>query len=293
MMKTSLFEEIIPFATGECINVTMRGKDRFNSAVHFHEEIEINLIIGAAQSQRIIGDHIGASQDIELVLVGSNLPHTRLLHNCANDAVKEISLHFPKDLLSDKMLSRNQFFPVRKMLEQSPRGILFSETVAHGLSARINAMSAKKGFGGIIELFSILFTMATSTGMELLASYDLGHRILRSHKCARIGDVNYYLKNNFDKDIPLKTLAEIAQMSESGFSRFFKGGTGVTFKERLTEIRVGHATRILADTNDSISEIAYQCGFNNLSNFNRVFKQCRGCTPTEFRSTILKTVSLE
>ncbi|HVZ55667.1 MAG TPA: AraC family transcriptional regulator, partial [Chitinophagaceae bacterium] len=94
-----------------------------------------------------------------------------------------------------------------------------------------------------------------------------------------------YMIKNFDKPITLKDVARLANMSEASFSRFFRQRTGVTFIDSLTEIRLGHASRILIDTTQSIAEVAYNCGFNNISNFNRIFKKKKGCTPKEFRDS--------
>jgi transcriptional regulator GlxA family with amidase domain len=94
-----------------------------------------------------------------------------------------------------------------------------------------------------------------------------------------------YLNKNFDKDVTLTEAAKIALMTEVAFSRFFKTRTGKTFVDTLNEIRLGHASRMLIETSQNITEIAYKCGFNNMSNFNRIFKKKKNCTPKDFRET--------
>ena len=91
------------------------------------------------------------------------------------------------------------------------------------------------------------------------------------------------MNQNFQKPVTLAEVAKLNSMTENSFSRFFKTRTGISFMDNLLEIRLGHASRMLIDTTQSISEIAYDCGFNNISNFNRLFKKKKGCTPKEFR----------
>jgi len=94
-----------------------------------------------------------------------------------------------------------------------------------------------------------------------------------------------YINKNFDNNIGLKDAAQIAGMTEVSLSRFFKVRTGQSFVDTLTDVRLGNASSMLIDTTQSINEVAYKCGFNNMSNFNRVFKKKKLCTPTEFRET--------
>ena len=95
-----------------------------------------------------------------------------------------------------------------------------------------------------------------------------------------------YINVNFDKQVSLAEVARIASMTEVSFSRFFKSRTGISFIDSLIEIRLGHASRKLIDTTESVAEVAYNCGFNNISNFNRIFKKKKGCTPKEFRDNL-------
>ena len=94
-----------------------------------------------------------------------------------------------------------------------------------------------------------------------------------------------HVNNNFGQNITLSDAAKIAGMTEVSLSRFFKLRTGKTFVDALCEIRLGHASRMLIETTQSVNEIAFKCGFNNMSNFNRIFKKKKACTPKEFRDT--------
>ena len=99
----------------------------------------------------------------------------------------------------------------------------------------------------------------------------------------RIEKIMEYINHNFGKNISLSEAARIASMTDISFSRFFKLRTGRTFIDTVNDIRLGQASRMLIDTTHSITEVCYKCGFNNISNFNRIFKKKKGCTPKEFR----------
>jgi AraC-like DNA-binding protein len=250
--------------------------------MHYHEEIELNLILNAKGAKRVVGDNIEEIDNEELVLVGSNLPHVWQTHKCTSKEIKEVTIQFHKELFDDKFLKRNQLSFIRNMLEKSGKGILFSKQTTQQLSARILALDQKQGFDSVLELMSILHDLSLSRNMRTLSGATFNHVEL-SYKSRRIGLVVDFMNQNFQKSISLSEVAKLANMTEPSFSRFFKTKTGISFIDSLLEIRLGNASRLLIDTTQSISEVAYSCGFNNISNFNRIFRKKKGCTPKEFR----------
>lgn len=281
-----MLKEIIPLTQSDCYTVFSRVKSTFDFPLHFHEEYELNLILNAAGAQRVVGDHISEIDDVELVLVGSNLPHGWFTHNCKRKEIIEVTIQFHKDLIDDRMLKRNQLSYIRKMFEQSSRGIVFSDDTTLRLSDRIRNLNQKHGFDGVLELLSILHDLSVSRNMNLLSAPAFVHgRNPASYSSRRIEKTMEYMNANFDKPISLAELSRMANMSQSAFSRFFKARTGVNLIDSLNDIRLGHASRLLIETTDNISEIAYQCGFNNIANFNRIFKKKKGCTPNQFRES--------
>jgi transcriptional regulator GlxA family with amidase domain len=137
----------------------------------------------------------------------------------------------------------------------------------------------------VLELMSILHDLSTSRNMRILSDSSFNGNDHFTYNSRRIEKAYEYMNNNFDKAITLSEVSKLVNMSEVSFSRFFKNRTGITFIDSLNEIRLGNASRMLIDTTHSISEVAYSCGFNNLSNFNRIFKKKKGCTPKEFRES--------
>ena len=150
---------------------------------------------------------------------------------------------------------------------------------------RLIKLTQKRGFDSVLELMSVLHDLSTSRDMRILSDSSFTNSDTFSYNSRRVENVMGYLNANFDKNVSLSEAAKIASMTEVSLSRFFKFRTGKTFVDALCEIRLGHASRMLIETTQSINEIAYKCGFNNMSNFNRVFKKKKTCTPKEFRDT--------
>jgi AraC-like DNA-binding protein len=281
-MSANIIREITPLTQNDCFTIFSRVKREFSFPLHYHEELELNLIINAKGARRIVGDHIDTIDDVELVLVGPNLYHAWFTHQCRSEEIQEVTIQWHKDLFEESMLRRNQLSFIRNMMDRSQKGILFSREAALNLAPRILSLNQKKGFDSVLELLSILHDLSISKNMRTLsdASFTNQHFTYNSR---RIEKAFEYMNNNYDKPITLGEVARLVSMTEVSFSRFIKKRTGNTFIDSLNEIRLGHASRMLIDTTHSISEISYHCGFNNISNFNRIFKKKKTCTPKEFR----------
>jgi AraC-like DNA-binding protein len=288
-MKNSLLREITPLTQSDCFTLFSRVKSEFDFPLHYHEEFELNFIQNAKNARRVIGDHIEDIDELELVLVGSNLQHAWFTHHCKSNEIREITIQFHKDLFDEKLLRRNQLSFIRTMLEKSLRGILFSKETTQQLAPRIMELNQKQGFDSVLELMSILHDLSISRNMRILSDASFNNTEQFNYNSRRIEKTLEYMNHNFDKPITLNEVARLANMSDAAFSRFFKQRTGNTFIDSLTEIRLGHASRMLIDTTQSIAEVAYHCGFNNISNFNRIFKKKKSCTPKDFRESFSGT----
>jgi AraC-like DNA-binding protein len=289
-MKNEVLKEITPLTQNDCFTLFKRIKSDFDFPLHLHEEFELNLILNASGALRIIGDSKEEINDIELVLVGSNLQHSWFNNICTSKRITEITIQFHKNLFDDKFLNRNQLSFIRAMLEKSIRGILFSKETTQQVAPRIIGLNQKHGFDSMLELMSILHDLSISRNMKILSSSTFNSLTDQfNYNSRRIEKTMDYMNKNFDKTIALSEVAKMANMSEVSFSRFFKQRTGNTFIDSLTEIRLGHATRMLIDSTKSIAEVANHCGFNNISNFNRIFKRRKHSTPKEFRESFSGT----
>lgn len=283
-MHNDILREITPLTNSDCFTIFTRTKTEFDFPIHYHEEIELNFIMNAKGARRTIGDHIAEIDELELVLVGSNLPHVWQTHKCRSQEIREITIQFHKDLFDDKFLRRNQLSFIRKMLERSGKGILFSQDTIKQIMPRLTVLNQKQGFDSVLELLSILHDLSISRNMQTLSDSTFS-TVEISYNSRRVEKVMEYMNQNFHKNITLQEVARLCNMTAVSFSRFFKMRTGITFIDSLLELRLGHASRLLIDTTLSVSEIAYNCGFNNISNFNRLFRKKKGCTPKEFRES--------
>ena len=148
--------------------------------------------------------------------------------------------------------------------------------------------SVKDGFYAVMQFLTILYELSRCEGARTLATSSYAKVEVESDS-RRVLKVKNYIAKNYMDEIRLNTLADIAGMSPSAFSRFFKLHTGRNLSDYIIEMRLGYASRMLVDTARSIAEISFQSGFNNLSNFNRIFKKKKGCSPSEFRENYHKT----
>ena len=284
-MKDNIHREITPLKDNDCFLVFDRIKNDFNFPIHFHPEYELNFISNGQGAKRLVGDHIYEIDDFELVLVGPNLYHGwEDYHNNKKQQIHEITIQFPRDLFGDNMLNKNILKPIKELLHHSQRGIAFSRNTILQVEEKIISLSQKRGFDSFIELQSLLYDLAISRDQKLLTNLSF-QRSTDFHNSERIEKVYNFVKDNFHNKIKLEDAADLVNMSVVSFTRLIKQRTGKSFVDFVNEIRLGYATRLLIESNKSVSEICFECGFNNISNFNRTFKKKQGSTPSEFRNS--------
>ena len=280
-MIPDVHREITPLSPEDSFLVFDRIKDDFDFPIHFHPEYELNFILNGKGVRRVVGDSMEDIDDIELVLVGPNLQHGWELYNCRNKNIHEITIQFHKDLFDEKLLSRRIMKPIREMFERSAHGILFSKKMAEEVKPKIMGLSKIDSIDYFLELISILQDLATSRNQRLLSSYTSKNKDFENSDKIKI--IYEYVQENYQHKISLNEISELVSMSPVSFNRFIKKRTGKTLIEYVNDTRIGYASRWLIEKDLSISEIAFKCGFNNIANFNRVFKKSKNCTPSQYR----------
>ena len=289
MMNTSnIFTEFPPISKDDIFVIFERRKTEFNFPVHVHPEYEINFITGARGAIRVVGDSIEEVTNTEMVLItGSNLEHSWKNGDMPdNQDIYEVTIQFSPDLLEHGgFLDKKHFAPIRKMFIDGQNGIAFSDPVIMQCGALIQQILASRdGFNSFLIFLSMLNIMAHDNSYRVLSNskFSSYHEVYDSKN---IGVVMEYLNRNFHRKVTLEEAAALVNMSVPSFARFIRARTGFSFVNCLNNIRIGSAARMLIDEpSETIASIAYRCGFNNLSNFNRIFKTKRGITPKEFRS---------
>jgi AraC-like DNA-binding protein len=240
--------------------------------------------------RRIVGDSSEVIGDYDLVLITSpQLEHVWEQNTCTSEDIREITIQFDFGMSEDSLFGRNPFFSVRKMMNEARKGLCFPLSAIMGVYKELDTLSSiKDGFYAVMQFMTILYELSRCEGARTLASSSFA-KIAVEDDSRRILNVKNFINENYMDELRLAQLAEIAGMSASAFSRFFKLHTGRNLSDYIIDIRLGYATRKLVDTSRSISEISFECGFNNLSNFNRIFKKKKGCSPSEFRENYHKT----
>lgn len=282
-----IIKEVTPLTKNDCFAIFSRKKKEICFPIHFHVEFELNLIINAAGAKRLVGDHIEVITDFELVLVGPDTIHGWVHHQCKSEEIIEVTIQWHKDLIDEKFLQRNQLHFIKNMFDRSRRGVSFSNETINNIAPRILSLDKKSGFDSVMELMNILHDLSISRNVVTLSDSIITQEQTLISNSRRIDQAFEFMNQNYANPITLADVSRIANMTEVGFSRFIRKHTGYTFIESLTEIRISHVARMLIDTSHSIAEISSACGFHNLSNFNRVFKKKKNCTPKEFRENFM------
>ncbi len=288
-MKDSILREVTPLSRQDCFMIFSRVKKQFTFPIHVHAEYELNFIENGAGAKRVVGDSIENIENLELALItGSNLEHGWLNNKCESEEIKEITIQFHEDLLNEHLLQKNQFRSVREMFERASYGVVFPKEAIIKIKDRLYSLASEaEGAHSVLKLLGILYDLSLSPMRELSSRSFNSHE--QNFDSRRIERAYNFMLENYNKEVRLTDVANLVGMTDVAFSRFIKQRTGRNFIDSLNDIRLGHATRMLVDTTHSVAEISLICGFSNLSNFNRIFKKKKGCTPREFRDNYKET----
>ena len=288
--SSHIIHEITPLSEKDCFYIADRRKSEFTYPLHSHSEFEINYIENAEGVRRIVGDSVEVIGKFDLTLIaGEELEHVWEQHDCSSKNIREITIQFSKELFFGNLIHKNQFSSIRQMLLKAQKGINFPMETIMKVYPLLDTLSAEKsGFHAVIKLLSILYELSLCDNFRTLASTSFAH-IDDNTDSRRVRKIYEHIHTHYKEEIRLEELANIIGMTPVALSRFFKLRTGKTVSDYIIDIRLGNATRLLVDTTNSITEICYDCGFNNLSNFNRIFKKRKECSPKEFRENYRKT----
>ncbi|BDD10688.1 AraC family transcriptional regulator [Fulvitalea axinellae] len=284
MKKPLLFK--IPSSDKESFKVVFDDQPYFYDPLHFHPELQLTYIMEGSGTF-FIGDHIQNFKAGDVILIGSNLTHVfrndKVYYEEGSDLrAKAVSFFFTEESFGTDFFSLPECYRIKKLLERSSRGVQVRGETRRKVASMMRKVKEYDGFRRLLFFLEILSCIALSDEVEYLSSVGYT-RYLREADSRKINDVFEYVLTNFPYQVKLQEVAEIANMSVTSFCRYFKLRTRKTFSLFLNEIRVGHACKLLKSNKHNVSEICYECGFNNISNFNRQFKAITGYTPTEFK----------
>ena len=278
------FTEISRLEPLDIFYVGDRHKTFFEYPAHCHEVYELNFVENAAGVERTIGDSHETIGNLDLVLItGSKLVHVWEQGACPQHDIHEITIHIDPDTFHGALMDKRAFVSIRRMIERAQRGLAFPEPAIQILREDIvNLAQSNDSFASVIRLFNLLYRLSLVDGArELSSSSFIDAR--EENEDERVHRAKEYIAKHYMQDISIQELADMVCMNVDSFSRFFRNKTGRTPNRYLIDYRLGIAARMLLTTQLSVAEIGYSCGFNTLSHFNRLFRESKGCTPSEFR----------
>jgi len=256
---------------------------RFTAPWHFHPECEITLIVSSS-GLRHVGDSIEAFYEGDLVLLGSNVPHFWKNDGPSGGRQSEaasIVIQFREDFLGGDFWKKPEFAKIARLLRRSARGLQFTGATQRKVAPLMQKMPLQQGAARLIGLLSVLDALAQCVQARELSS--LGFiPVLNTFDAERINKIHAHVYDRIAEPIYQPQVAELVHMSPAAFSRFFRQKTGRTFSAFVNEVRIGRAARLLTEGNMNVTEVCYACGFENLSNFNRRFREIKKMTPREF-----------
>src|SRR5690606_7003846 len=245
-LNQKIVREITPLTESDFFTLFSRKKTEFDFPLHFHEEYELNLILNAKGARRIIGDHVETIDDSELVFIGPNLYHAWFTHQCKSVEIQEVTIQFNNEILNTQFLSKNQSSYLRKLFEDSKKGILFPLETITDMQNLILTLKDSHGFTSVLNFMQILHLLSLSPYKTLCN--EGFHEASLNANSRRIKLVFDYMNKNFRNDISLQDISSLVNMHEVSLSRFIKKRTGKSFVDCLNEIRIGQVSRLIIDT---------------------------------------------
>ena len=256
---------------------------------HYHPEYEL-VLITRSNGRRMVGDHIGYFDEDDLVFMGPGLHHVWLndekyVMGETEEEADAIVIQFVENFLGERFLNIPEMEKFNKVLKLSAHGMVILGKTRQKINTIMKKMPRMNGLERLSSLITIFNILSTTKEYKLLASPGYVQKSCLSGS-DRTSKITEYIMRNFDSDITLPEIASKSNMAITTFCNFFKGNYRVTFVEYLNTVRIGYACKLIAERDKNVVEIAYECGFKNLANFNRQFKKIKNMTPTDYRKTI-------
>ncbi|WP_186757981.1 AraC family transcriptional regulator [Echinicola salinicaeni] len=282
-MKAKLLERKSPF--DRSFLVAKHSYPYFLDIWHYHSELELVYIL-KSKGTRFIGDNIEQFDQGDLILIGENLPHLwqndpEYFEEKIEGSAEAYSVHFNKNFAGEEFLNLPEMKEVRKLLDKANQGIRFLGETKKNALAWMQKIHEAEGVNQLVILMEFLAALSQEEDIDLLSTDGFSFP-LHITGDDRVDKVYSFTFNNFKRNITLEEVAELVHLNPTAFCRYFKKSTKKTYSKFLNEIRVGYACKLLIEERLNISEVGYECGFNNLSNFNRQFKNVMDISPSEY-----------
>ena len=252
---------------------------------HFHPEIEL-VYVNKGQGKRHIGNHLSYFNNSQLLLIGPNLPHNGFTDRLTVNG-SETLVQFKPEFLGDHFFEIPEMEAIKTLFERSKKGILFGVKTKQKVGFKIERLAEKEGFKKILILLEILHVLAKAKDYTILNTDGFAFEI-EPQDSAKIDRIYKHVNQNFTEHISLDEIADKVSMTVPAFCRYFKRVTGKTFTKLVNEYRVVHATKLLSESQMNITDVCFECGFNNFSHFNKIFKEITGKSASKYRKELKK-----
>lgn len=254
---------------------------------HFHPELEL-VYVNKGKGKRHIGNHLSYFNNSQLILIGANLPHNGFADRLT-DRGSETVVQFLPNFLGDNFFKIPETSAILNLFERAKKGIVFKPETKKKVGPKILELPGLTEFDRILRFLEILQDLALAKDYELLNVDGFAFET-KPQDSQKIDLIFKHVNTNFKRHISLDEIADIVSMTVPSFCRYFKKSTGKTFTSLVNEYRVVHATKLLLEKQISITNISIECGFNNFSHFNKVFKDFTGKSASQYRNEMKKMI---
>jgi len=250
--------------------------------IHSHRNFELNYVISGS-GKRIVGNSISGYSKGDLVLLGPNIPHCWSILETGEDVVPEcIVTHFNENIISSDFFNIPELEQIVPLLKSAGNGLWFKGKKTEKVGQALKKMVNLTGLERYIELLKVFNLLLKIEDREILAlPSSLPHSFNTDHD--QINKIYEYVFKNIQTGINLKDASALVFKEPGSFCRYFKKKTNQTFMDYVKNVRIGIAAKLLAETDKQITQICYECGYNNLANFNHYFRMIMNRTPSEYR----------
>lgn len=258
----------------------------FDPNWHFHPHYQLFTVVEGTGT-RFIGDDIRPFEAGDTVFLGPNIPHLWRSDRIYFDSAFPLKTHgivvyFTEDFLGKEFFEKTEMHLLKQLLENAHRGLQLEDHLKKRVQQVLQELIWTQSFDGILKLLSLLNELAHSVDYQFITS--LGYQnTYKISETERMQKVHEYVMKHFREEIRLDEVASLVGMSSAAFCRYFKTRTNKTLSEFVSEIRIGHACKLLVEGQLSVNQIGYDCGFNTISNFNKQFKNLTHKTPVQYQ----------
>ncbi|MCP1383538.1 AraC family transcriptional regulator [Runella salmonicolor] len=263
----------------------------FDPNWHFHPHYQLFTVLEGTGT-RFIGDDIRHFEAGDTVFLGPNIPHLWRSDRAYFEGNSQLKTHgivayFTEDFLGEGFFDKPEMHVLKQLLEKGQRGLDIRGAARQMVRENLKKIASNQGFETILELLTTLHHLANSSEVMYITSvgYVNTHKVSETERMQRVYE---YVMKHFKEEIRLNEVAALANMTEAAFCRYFKSRTNKTFSDFVSEIRIGHACKLLVQEKYSVTQICYESGFNTVSNFNRQFKNQTGKSPLQYQKVYMR-----